>query len=135
MGHFPREAHEHFEDVPGAHTLLDNIARADTVAYFETRGDRGAGEIHSLSDRGREMDDSKAERLIAEAVERVGGARMVVGSPRHPFSMNSTREEAVDGYTVTIHYSEISSPAIATVDGWVFEIREDEFVLLSKPRR
>ena len=74
-------------------------------------------------------------RLIDEAVERVGGARMVAGSPRHPFSMNPKDEHEVDGHAVTIHYSEISSPAIAEVDGWIFEIREDEYVLLQKPRQ
>ncbi|HUG16364.1 MAG TPA: protein-L-isoaspartate o-methyltransferase 1 [Thermomicrobiales bacterium] len=81
------------------------------------------------------MDESEAERLVAEAVERAGGCRVIVGSPRHPFSMNPTRDEVVEGHTVTIHYSEISSPAIAIVEGWVFEIRDDELVMLSIPRR
>lgn len=81
------------------------------------------------------MDEREAERLVAEAVHRAGGGRMIVGSPRHPFSMNPTRDEEVDGVTVTIHYSEISSPAIAIVEGWVFEIRDDELVMLSRPRR
>lgn len=81
------------------------------------------------------MDEQQAERLVAEAVERAGGGRMIVGSPRHPFSLNPTRDEIVEGHTVTIHYSEISSPAIALVEGWVFEIRDDELVLLSRPRR
>jgi hypothetical protein len=80
------------------------------------------------------LDETEAQRLVQEAVERIGGARFVVGSPRHPFSLNATRDEVVDGYTVTINFSEISSPAIATVEGWVFEIRDDEYVVLMKPR-
>ncbi len=80
------------------------------------------------------LDEHEAQRLVAEAVERIGGARFVVGSPRHPFSFHAGHDEVVDGYTVTVNFSEISSPAIATVEGWVFEIRDDEFVLLMKPR-
>lgn len=80
------------------------------------------------------LEERDARRLVEEAVERIGGARFVVGSPRHPFSLNATRDEVVDGYTVSVNFSEISSPAIATVDGWVFEIRDDEYVLLMRPR-
>jgi hypothetical protein len=79
--------------------------------------------------------EAEAQRLIEEAVERAGGGRFVVGNPRHPFALKATQEEEVGGYLVTIHFSEISSPAIAEVEGWVFEIREDELVLLSRPRR
>jgi hypothetical protein len=80
------------------------------------------------------LDEVEALRLVVEAVERVGGNRYIVGSPRHPFAMQATHDEVVDGQTVTIHYSEISSPAIASVGGWVFEIREDELVVLMRPR-
>lgn len=92
-------------------------------------------DIEAYTGKGRDVDESQAEQLVAEAVERAGGGRMIVGSPRHPFSMNPTRDEEVDGHTVTIHYSEISSPAIAIVEGWIFEIRDEELVLLSRPRR
>lgn len=81
------------------------------------------------------MTEQEAEQLVAEAVEQFGGGRMIVGSPRHPFSRNSTTEVEIDGHSITIHYSEISSPAIAMIEGWVFEIREEELVLLSHPRR
>jgi hypothetical protein len=81
------------------------------------------------------LDEADAQRLVEEAVERAGGGRFVVGNPRHPFAMKSTQDEEVDGYLVTIHFSEISSPAIAEVEGWIFEIRETELVLLSRPRR
>ncbi len=81
------------------------------------------------------MEQSEAERLLTIACDRVGGPRVIVGSPRHPFAPNPTHDEDVEGEVVTIHYSEISSPAIAYVGGWVFEIREDEFVVLDRPRK
>lgn len=81
------------------------------------------------------LSETEALRLVEEAVERVGGPRFVVGSPRHPFALNSTDEEVVDGHTVIIHYSEISSPALAEVEGWIFEVREDEYLLMQRPRR
>ncbi len=80
------------------------------------------------------LDETEAARLVEIACERNGGKRMIVGSPRHPFAMNPTQDEEVEGQTVTIHYSEISSPAIAMVGGWTFEIREDELVVLQRPR-
>lgn len=80
------------------------------------------------------LDEMEAARLVEVACERQGGKRMIVGSPRHPFSLNPTVDELVDGRTVTIHYSEISSPAIAMVGGWTFEVREDELIVLQRPR-
>lgn len=80
------------------------------------------------------LEEDEARRLVEIAVERAGGARFIVGSPRHPFALKSTQEETVEGREVTIHFSEISAPAIAEVGGWVFEIREDELVRLGKPR-
>ncbi len=81
------------------------------------------------------LSEEQARRLIEAAVERVGGPRFVVGSPRHPFALNSADEEEVEGHTVIIHYSEISSPALAEVEGWIFEVREDEYLLMQRPRR
>lgn len=81
------------------------------------------------------MEQAEAERLVNIACERLGGARVIVGSPRHPFAPNPTHDEEVEGHTITIHYSEISSPAIAYAGGWVFEIREDELVVLDRPRK
>jgi len=80
------------------------------------------------------LDEVEATRLVEIACERHGGKRIIVGSPRHPFSLNPTTDEEVDGQTVTIHFSEISAPAIAMVAGWTFEIREDELVVLQRPR-
>ena len=80
------------------------------------------------------IDESEAQRLVETAVERAGGARNIVASPRHPFALNAEEEHEVDGRTVTIHYSEQSAPAIASVEGWIFEIREHEYLMLQRPR-
>jgi hypothetical protein len=80
------------------------------------------------------LTEADAQRLVEEAIERSGGARFIVGNPRHPFALKATREEIVEGHEVVIHFSEISAPAIAMVAGWVFEIRESELVVLSRPR-
>lgn len=80
------------------------------------------------------LDETRAEALVARAVDQLGGGRTIVGSPRHPFSMHATDSVDVDGHTVTVHYGEMSSPAIATVEGWVFEITLSGLVLLDAPR-
>ena len=80
------------------------------------------------------LDESEAARLVEEACERQGGKRIIVGSPRHPFALSPTQDEEVDGQTVTIHFSEISSPAIGVVGGWTFEIRDEELIVLQRPR-
>jgi hypothetical protein len=80
------------------------------------------------------MDEDTARALVEHAVEASGGARRIVASPRHPFGMNPFDELQVDGATVRIRYGEMSSPAIAEVAGWIFEIREHELVTLDHPR-
>ena len=81
-----------------------------------------------------ELTEEQAHRLVDQAVEQAGGGRQIVGSPRHPYSINPTQEEIVDGHSVIIHFGEASSPAIAEVQGWVFEVRESETVMLDHPR-
>jgi hypothetical protein len=80
------------------------------------------------------LSEAQARQLIARAVEELGGARVIVGSPRHPFSPFGAETLEVDGWRVTVHYGEMSSPAIASLEGWVFEIKEHELVLLDAPR-
>lgn len=80
------------------------------------------------------IDEAEAQRLVEIAVEQAGGARNIVASPRHPFAMNAEEEHEIEGRTVTIHFSEQSAPAIASVEGWIFEIREHEYLMLQRPR-
>lgn len=80
------------------------------------------------------LEESEALRLVEIAVERAGGALSIVANPRYPFALNAEEAQEVEGHTVTIHFSEQSAPAIASVAGWIFEIREHEFLMLQKPR-
>ena len=79
------------------------------------------------------LDEDSALRLVLEAVDRLGGPRMIHGNPRHPFARNANREFEIEGHQITVRYSEISSPAVAEIDGYVFEIREDEVFKLFGP--
>ena len=80
------------------------------------------------------LEEAEAQRLVEIAVERAGGSRNIVASPRHPFAMNARDEHEIEGHVVTIDFSEQSAPAIASVAGWIFEIREHEYLTLQKPR-
>lgn len=79
------------------------------------------------------LDEAEATRIANAAVEEVGGPRRVYRNPRMAFSRYAMRTVDVEGHTVEIRYGEISSPAIATVEGWVFEIHDEEIELLIRP--
>lgn len=79
------------------------------------------------------LDEAAATRVAAAAVEEAGGARMIYRNPRQAFSFNSIKTFTVEGHEVEVRWGEISSPAIATVGGWVFEILESGIELLIRP--
>ena len=81
------------------------------------------------------LDEHEATRLAREAVDQVGGPRAVYRNPRMAFSFNARRQIEVEGRIVDIRYGEISTPAIASVEGWVFEILDDDLELLMRPPR
>jgi len=81
------------------------------------------------------LTESEAQTLAEEAVELAGGTRQVYRNPRHPFALQSTTTYELSGRKVELRHGEISSPAIVTVDGWVFEIHEEEVELLIRPRK
>ena len=81
------------------------------------------------------IDEARATALVAAAVDEAGGARMIYRNPRHPFSLTPTRTFTVDGHAVEVRWGEISSPAIVSVAGYVFEIHETELELLVRPPR
>ena len=58
---------------------------------------------------------------------------MIYRNPRQPFSLHSHKTFEIDGTPVEIRWGEISSPAVATVAGWVFEIHEEGIELLIRP--
>jgi hypothetical protein len=87
--------------------------------------------IHSTD----EMDEERAFALVTAAIESIGGPQNVYRNPRMAFAFNAVRDIEVDGHSVEIRYGEISTPAIATVEGWVFEIHDQDIELLMKPIR
>ena len=79
--------------------------------------------------------EERATALAEAAVDQAGGARMIYRNPRHPFSFHRTQTFTVDGQPVEVRWGEISSPAIATVAGYVFEILDEGIELLIRPPR
>jgi len=47
--------------------------------------------------------------------------------------MQQTRDYEIDGYRVEVRHGEISSPAVISVRGWVFEVHDEEIELLMRP--
>ncbi len=79
------------------------------------------------------LSEADARNLALRALDRFGGPRAVYRSPRHPFSPAGVRTLTIDDVEIRIRYGEISSPAIIELAGYVFEIREDEVILLFSP--
>ena len=79
------------------------------------------------------LTEERALDLAEQAVDQAGGTRMVYRNPRHPFSLTPTKTFLVEGHEVEVRWGEISSPAIASVGGYVFEIHETELELLIRP--
>ncbi len=79
------------------------------------------------------MNEEKALRLAMAAVEELGGTRKIYRNPRHPFSFEPSRDLTIEGHQVEIRWGEVSSPAIVSVAGYVFQIGDDELDLLIRP--
>ncbi|MGB3327900.1 MAG: protein-L-isoaspartate o-methyltransferase 1 [Thermomicrobiales bacterium] len=79
------------------------------------------------------LDEAGATRIATAAVDEAGGTRSIYRNPRMAFSASATRYIEIEGHRVEIRYGEISTPAIATVEGWVFEIHDEEIELLIRP--
>jgi hypothetical protein len=77
--------------------------------------------------------EHEATRLAQEAVDLAGGARMIYRNPRQPFSLNARKVFDIEGRPVEVRWGEISSPAIVTAGGYVFEINDDGIELLVRP--
>ncbi len=81
------------------------------------------------------MSEERATELAERAVDLAGGARMVYRNPRQAFSVGATKTFTVDGEPIEVRWGEISSPAIVTAGGYVFEIHEAGIELLIRPPR
>jgi hypothetical protein len=79
------------------------------------------------------LSETEATLLAQQAVDMLGGARMIYRSPRQAFSPDGRREVVVDSHAVDVRWGEISSPAIVTVGGYVFEILDGWIELLVRP--
>jgi hypothetical protein len=85
------------------------------------------------SDSPPELTEERAAELVWSAIEQAGGSRSIYRNPRMAFASNSRRKIEVDGITVDIRYGEISTPAVASVEGWVFEVHDEDIELLMRP--
>ena len=81
------------------------------------------------------LSEADATRLAWQAVELAGGTRLVYRTPRQAFSAKGREAFTIDGHTVEVRWGEISSPAIVSVGGYVFEILDEEISLLARPPR
>lgn len=79
------------------------------------------------------MTEDEATAIVWQAIEEVGGARSIYRNPRQAFSAHSRRVVDVRAHKVEVRYGEISSPAVASVAGWVFEIHDEDIELLIRP--
>jgi hypothetical protein len=82
---------------------------------------------------GERLTEERATQLAWQAVEEAGGTRSVYRNPRHPFALQASTTYEIDGVQVEVRHGEISSPAIVTVGGYVFEIHETDIDLLIRP--
>jgi hypothetical protein len=82
-----------------------------------------------------QVTEAEATRLAWQAVELAGGARMIYCNPRQPFSPNARKVFDVEGHAIEVRWGEISSPAIVTAAGYIFEIHDQGIELLIRPPR
>jgi hypothetical protein len=89
----------------------------------------------SLADGGSppRVTEAEATRLAWQAVELAGGARMIYSNPRQPFSPDARKIFDVEGHSIEVRWGEISSPAIVTAAGYIFEIHDQGIELLIRP--
>ena len=79
------------------------------------------------------MTEDEATAIVWDAIEKAGGTRSIYRNPRQAFSAHSRRLVEIGEYQVEIRYGEISTPAVATIMGWVFEIHDEDIELLIRP--
>jgi len=79
------------------------------------------------------MTENEANEIVWDAIRQIGGTRSVYRNPRMASSAQSRRLVDVGDHTVEVRYGEISTPAVATIEGWVFEIHDEDIELLLRP--
>jgi hypothetical protein len=81
-----------------------------------------------------EISEERALELAWVAVEDAGGTQAVYRNPKYAYTLQQTADLEIDGIRIELRHGEISSPAIVTVAGWVFEIHDEDIELLIRPR-
>ena len=79
------------------------------------------------------LTEEQAYDYAMQGVELAGGTRRIYRNPRHPFALSPTSDYEIEGYPVEVRWGEISSPAVVSVGGYVFQIHEEEIELLARP--
>ena len=79
------------------------------------------------------LTEERATEIATEAVERAGGTRAIYRNPKYAFSLQQASDFVIDGVEVELRHGEISSPAIVSVAGWIFEIHDEAIELLMRP--
>lgn len=82
-----------------------------------------------------ELTEEQAHDLAWRAVDLAGGTRAIYRNPKYAFSLQQTGEYELDGHQVEVRHGEISSPAIVSVNGWVFEVHDEDVELLMRPTK
>ena len=80
-----------------------------------------------------ELNEQTSYEVVMKVLDTIGGPRNVYRNPRMAYAFDAVRNMEMDGYEIEIRYGEISTPAIATVQGWVWEIHDQDIELLMKP--
>lgn len=80
-----------------------------------------------------ELTEQTSYELVTRALDSIGGPQTVYRNPRMAFAFDAVRNLEFEGYLIEVRYGEISTPAIATVNGWVWEIHDQDIELLMPP--
>jgi len=91
------------------------------------------GRMSNAAPKPDRIDEIRAHDLAMQAVDLAGGCKQIYRNPRHPFTLHPSTDYEIEGYAVEVRHGEISSPAIVSVAGYVFEIHEEEIELLIRP--
>ncbi|HQY29683.1 MAG TPA: hypothetical protein PK691_00250 [Thermomicrobiales bacterium] len=79
------------------------------------------------------IDEARATELAWQVIEQAGGTRNIYRNPKYAYTLQPTQDVVIDGITIELRHGEISSPAIISVAGWIFEIHDDTIELLIRP--
>src|SRR4029078_1580635 len=104
-----------------------------TIAELVISSERRSQAAMTTGETKTPLTEDEAMALASEAVDPAGRTRQVDRNPRPPFALNPTTKYELSGHKVELRHGEISSPAIVTVEGWIFEIQEEEIELLMRP--